>query len=65
MTWRQIYEEKRCHYKNEEEKKKGKVIFVSKKRRPEEGTEDTNITDLPPLWSFVVKREGGFLRAFN
>lgn len=41
-------------------KKKGKVIFISKKGIPKEGAGDANITDLPALWSFVVKREGGF-----
>lgn len=35
LTWQQIYEKKRCHYK---EGKKGKVIFISKKGRSEAAT---------------------------
>lgn len=31
MTWRQIYEEKRCHYKNEEEKKKERSYSLVRK----------------------------------
>lgn len=65
MTWQQIYEKKRCHYKEEGKKKKGKVKFISTKGSLKEGTGDANITDLPALWSFVAKREGGFLRAFH
>lgn len=51
--------------KKEKKKKRGKVKFISKKGRPKEGTGNANITDLPALWSFVVKREGGFLKAVH
>lgn len=46
-------------------KEKGKVIFISKKERPEQGRGDVNITCLQALWAFVVKREAGFHRTFN
>jgi len=49
----------------EKKKEKGKVIFISKKERPEQGRGDVNITCLQALWAFVVKREAGFHRTFN
>lgn len=66
MTWWQIYGNKRCHYREGKKKrKKGKVTFISKKKRPEQGRGNVNITYLQALWAFVVKREAGFHRAFN
>lgn len=59
MTWQQIYEKKRCHYK--EGKKKERSYSLGRK---EDLKKVQEIIDLPALWSFVVKGEGGFLSTF-
>lgn len=51
--------------KGKKKEKKGKVTFISKKERPEQGRGNVNIRYLQAFWAFVVKREAGFHRAFN
>lgn len=59
MTWQQIYEEIRCHYK--EGKKKERSYSLGRK---EDLKKVQEIIDQPALWSFVVKKEGEFLSTF-